>query len=1071
MVLSNIQIASEVRKQLFMKNFLLLISFILYLSENLQAQAFPNPATLSTGQGAPGTQDPLWVASPWFTSSPPNPIGLTYSPALINNNCAPGAWVSPNALPPPVNNGNWITGTDAPCTGITGYRYFRLTLNLPADCNGNSITTPGNYTLYLSGYVDNGISDVFVNGTSTGISGGNFNAGGQLNMTLVGPWVAGINYVDVLVYNGGGPYGLLLVANTTAMGAADGDHDGISDLDDLCPCVPGSLANGCPASITGDTIICRRESTTLTSTGIGTYLWSNGSTNASITVSPSSTSLYSVVVTTSSGFKDSSSINVTVNQLPIVAVSGDTLLCLGETATLTATGGGTYAWSTNSTANSITVTPSSTTNYKVVVTNSNSCKDTVIQSVTVSPKPLASFTFTNKCNGTSVPFNSTSTINTPGVITNWNWNFGDNTTGTGSTTSHTYSNPGNYNVTLFVNSGNSCVDSIVHQITVFNNPVVNFTHSDVCLGDSMHFINTSSVNSPDSISSYIWNFGDGVTSNLKTAAHDYVNAGTHSVTLVATTINGCSGAVTNPANVFDAPQSSFSFNNTCLSNAEIFTNTSVNPSLGTISNWSWDFGDNSSLNTTVESPSHLYSSPGNYQVTLITHSSNLGCADTFSSSITIFPMPVAKFVFNNVCLNQAINFTDSSTVSGGTISCAWNFGDGTSSNTTQNPNHAYSNYGTFMVSSIVTTNNGCKDSISKTVVVHPLPIADYSTTNVCKGSTTLFNDLSNIPTTDTIQLWKWNFGDGSAVNTNTNTTHLYTTAGSYPVQLWIASKFGCWDSITKTSTVNPNPLINFKSSDTIGCEPLCVTFLDLSTIFPGINVTQLWTLDAADNSTSTLENPSHCYNNDSIFAPISFNITLKVTSDSGCISTQTKNNYITVYPKPVTDFSVQPAITSIVNPVISITELSSGGSFWNWNFGDDDTTSIHNPTSHTYADTGTYVIRQIISTVYSCTDTAYQTITIEPDFLFYIPTAFTPNDDGVNDTFSGQGIFIKEYQMNIFDRWGNLIFRSDDINKPWDGTANHGSSVALQDAYVYAITVTDFGKRKHNYRGIVTLIR
>jgi gliding motility-associated-like protein len=1055
-----------------MKKIILFFIFIICLIGNIQSQTFPNPATLSTGQGALGSNDPLWIVTPWYTSVPPNPMGLTYIPALISNNCAPGAWVNPAALPPPINNGNWISGSDAPCTGISGYRYFRLTLNLPADCDGNSVTVAGNYILYFSGYVDNGISDVFINGNSTGISGGGFSNGSQLNMTLVGPWVAGINYVDVLVYNGGGPYGLLLVANTTAYAAADGDHDGVLDINDICPCVPGSLASGCPASIIGDTIVCKGQSTTLTATGTGTYLWSTGSTNSSITVAPATPTNYYVLVTTSSGFKDSSAIHVSVNLLPTISITGDTMFCNGEATTLTATGGGTYLWSTGSINNSINVSPSSTSNYKVVVTNTNSCKDSVTQRVTVFPKPVADFTFVNKCNGTGVPFTSTSTINVPGIITSWNWDFGDGATGTGSTASHIYGAVGNYNVKLIVNSSTSCADTVTHQITVFNNPVVDFTHTDVCFGDSLHFGNTSSVNLPDSISSYIWNFGDGSNpSSLHTAVHDYANAGAYNVTLIVTSTNGCSNAITHPVNVFDAPQAAFTFNNICLLTAGVFTNTSINPTMGAISNWSWDFGDGSPLNTSVDSPNHIYSTSGNYQVTLISHSTNLGCADTATHSITVSPMPVAKFGTNNVCLNQAMNLHDSSSVSSGAVtSWSWDFGDASVLNTLQNPNHTYSNYGTYAVSFISTTNNGCSDSITKSVVVHPLPLAQFSTANVCNGISTSFSDQSHIPITDTMQLWKWNFGDGSSINTNENSSHLYATAGSYTVQLWIASKFGCVDSITKTSVVNPNPTVNFKGDDTTGCEPLCVNFQNLSFVTGGTSAAWLWSF--GDGSpTITSQNSQHCYQNSSVFAPMLFNVVLTVTSDSGCATTVSKNNYITVYAKPNIDFTVSPSSTTIINPIISITDLTTGANFWNWNFGDGDTTLVSTTTSHTYADTGTYVMRLITSTIYNCIDTTYQTITIEPEFVFYIPTAFSPNDDGVNDTFSGKGILMKEYQMAIFDRWGNLVYQTDDMNKPWDGKVNHGNDLAKQDVYVYTIKVTDIKNKKHNYKGIVSLVK
>jgi len=1049
------------------------------LSGNLQAQLFPNPATLSTGQGAPGSLDPLWLVSPWYTTSPPNPMGLTYNPALINNNCAPGAWVNPASLPPPVNNGNWITGSDAPCSSNTndGYRYFRLTLNLPPDCNGNSVTTAGNYVLYFSGYADNTISDVFINGNSTGISGGNYSAGGQLNMTLIGPWVAGINYVDVLMYNfpaGGSanPYGLLLVANSTASSAADGDGDGVSDLNDQCPCQPGSLADGCPASIIGDTIICKGESTTLTATGIGTYLWNTGSTNVSITVNPIIPTSYYVLVTTSTNFKDSSAINVSVNSSPIVSITGDTLLCKGESTSLTASGGGTYVWNSGSTNASIMISPASTTNYKVVVTNANGCKDSLYESVTIFPKPIANFAFTNQCNGTAIPYNSISTINNPDIITSWNWDLGDGSILNGSNPSHTYSSPGNYNVTLIVNSNNACSDTTTKQVTVFNTPIAGFTHSDVCLGDSMHFTNTSSVILPASISNYVWNFADNSsTSSINDPTHFYANAGMYTVKLVTTTADGCSDTVSIPAKAFDSPGNAFIVSNSCLSDSATFANASISPTMGSIANWSWDFGDGSAINTTLWSPSHLFASAGNFLVTLITHSTNLGCPDTLQKIVTIYPMPIASFGFTNVCVNQAMNFNDLSIVSGGNIaSRIWNFGDGTSLSTVQNPNHVYASPGTFTVSLIVTTNNGCKDSISKSVVIHPMPAAHFSTSNVCDGNIVHYADLSNILNTDTIQSWTWNFGDNTPDINNANSSHLFASYGSYSVQLLVVSNFGCSDSVTKITVVNPNPVVNFKASKLLGCEPLCIGFQDSSSVATGSNIK--WEWDVGDgNAINNSPAFDHCYSNDSIFAANILTVILTVSSDSGCVSTLTKNNYITVYPNPNARFTVHPETTTITDPIISITDLSSGATSWNWNFGDLTTSAIHNPAPYTYADTGSYTITLITANQYGCIDTASETVIIEPDFVFYIPSAFTPNGDNINDNFSGKGIFISKYEMTIFDRWGNLIFLSDDINKPWDGKANHGTEIAEGDVYIYSINVIDFKKRKHVYKGIVTLIR
>jgi gliding motility-associated-like protein len=588
----------------------------------------------------------------------------------------------------------------------------------------------------------------------------------------------------------------------------------------------------------------------------------------------------------------------------------------------------------------------------------------------------------------------------------------------------------------------------------------------------MHFANISIVDPSTSITSYLWVFGDGsASSSLQNPVHKYTASGIYSVTLVATTADLCSDAANYSVKVFDPPPAIFTISNTCLFDSALITNASLNPLMGTLASWSWDFGDGSPLNSTTWSPAHLYSTPGNYQITLITVSSNLGCPDTLKDSVSVFPMPIAKFSYRDVCLNEEMNFYDSSIVSSSSIvGWSWNFGDNSSLNNLQNPSYTYANAGTYLVTFIVSTNNGCKDTISKSVVVHPLPVAQFSSSNVCDGTIVQYTDLSSIPSSDTILSWQWNFGDLSPLNSNASSTHLYGGPGSYTVKLLIHSSFGCSDSIVKISVVNPNPYVVFQGNDTNGCEPLCISFQDNSTIVTGGNVSWLWNFGDG-GSTSTIQNTEHCYTSDSVFAPTLLTVSLKITSDSGCATSVTKNNYITVYPNPIANFTVQPEVTTIIDPVISIVDASIGTNFWNWNFGDQDTVSLHNPLPHTYADTGSYIITLITSTIYNCLDTTSQTIIIEPDFVFYIPNSFTPNDDGVNDSFSGKGIFIRKYEMRIFDRWGNLIFVSDDINKEWDGKANHGNEIAEGDVYIYSINITDFKKGKHSYKGIVTIIR
>jgi gliding motility-associated-like protein len=747
-------------------------------------------------------------------------------------------------------------------------------------------------------------------------------------------------------------------------------------------------------------------------------------------------------------------------------------------ATVKATGGKPpylYYWNTTPIQTGATAMGLSAGIYLATVVDADTCKDTLSIVITHQPKPIADFRYTKVCNGNPTQFTDTS-LTAAGTINSWAWDFGDGSTvNTNQNPSHIYASAGNYTVTLIAHNNFECADTITKSVKVYYNPVADFTFSNVCFKDSMYFNNTSSVDISTSIGSYLWSFGDGSSSSsLKNPSHDYASAATFLVTLLVTTIDGCTDVKNSSVKVFDPPISAFTASNTCLLDSARTTNASLNPAVGTIANWSWNFGDGSPLNSTLWNPSHLYATPGNYQITLITHSSNLGCPDTLTDSIHVFPMPLADFGFTNICLNRAMNFNDLSNVSSGSVTAwAWDFGDATPLNTAQNPSHIYTAAGSYVVTLIVTTNNGCKDTVTKNVIVHPLPSVLFSTSNVCLGSVTNFINTSSIPANpanDIIQSWIWNYADVSPIGTNQNPSHTYSVIGSYVVKLIAVSNFGCSDSVIETAVVNPNPVVGFTANDTVGCEPLCVTFQNNSSIATGGNAHFLWDLGDG-NLINNSQDLVHCYSNDSVFAPNFFTVTLTVTSDSGCVTIKSKNNYITVYPKPNASFTVQPQTATITNPVVSITDLSTGANFWSWNFGNHDTTSIHKPNPQTYADTGTYIITLITSTLFSCIDTAYQTVIIEPDFMFYIPNAFTPDGDGLNDTFTGKGIFIKEFEMSIFDRWGNLVYQTDDINKPWDGRANHGSEIAQRDVYVYVVKVTDFKNGKHTYKGTVTLVR
>ena len=290
----------------------------------------------------------------------------------------------------------------------------------------------------------------------------------------------------------------------------------------------------------------------------------------------------------------------------------------------------------------------------------------------------------------------------------------------------------------------------------------------------------------------------------------------------------------------------------------------------------------------------------------------------------------------------------------------------------------------------------------------------------------------------------------------------------YNVSLLVTSDHGCTGTIVKPITVYPTPVAQFTTTDTSGCGLICTQFIDTSIPLGGTVSDWLW--DFGDGSPAGVNSSmEHCYT-----VPGAYTISLSITTSNGCTSTETKPNFLNVYPFPVAAFNYSPQPVVSDAPDVYFNNLSVGSSSWLWNFDDkNDTITSHLqfPT-HSYSDTGNYCPKLIVQNIHSCFDTVIHCLEITPEFTFYIPNSFTPDTpDGLNDQFTGFGTFISKYDMYIFDRWGNMIFYTDDIKKGWDGRANHGAEIAQQDVYVYLVELKDLKGNKHTYRGTVTLIR
>jgi gliding motility-associated-like protein len=206
-------------------------------------------------------------------------------------------------------------------------------------------------------------------------------------------------------------------------------------------------------------------------------------------------------------------------------------------------------------------------------------------------------------------------------------------------------------------------------------------------------------------------------------------------------------------------------------------------------------------------------------------------------------------------------------------------------------------------------------------------------------------------------------------------------------------------------------------------------------------------------------------------------VTLTTTSNNGCVQTQVFPNMIEIYPEPTASFTATPMITTVSQTHIDFTDLSLGNPVaWHWNFATgypQDTSNLQNPGfTYTQEYGANYDVVLTVTNQYGCTDDTTLEIIVQPEFTFYIPNAFTPNGDGVNDVFFGQGIGIAKYEMWIFDRWGNLIFTSTDMLQPWDGTVQGaGGDLCQIDTYVWKVKITDVFEKRHEYIGSVSLIR
>jgi gliding motility-associated-like protein len=361
------------------------------------------------------------------------------------------------------------------------------------------------------------------------------------------------------------------------------------------------------------------------------------------------------------------------------------------------------------------------------------------------------------------------------------------------------------------------------------------------------------------------------------------------------------------------------------------------------------------------------------------------------------------------------------------------------------------------------------------ITIEQLPTANAGSTQfVCAGSgITLAGAIGGSATSGT-----WSGGNGTYSPDNTTLNAVYTASpaefAAGTVTLTLTTNDPAGSCSFSTSTVNfkfyENPVVNFTIDTSTGCPILCSNFTDATTAGVGFTISN-WNWNFGDGGAgSNLQNPSHCFLTSGYY-----DITLTATSSNGCVSSLTKSNFVEVFNIPVAAFTTTPDPASLLDPAINFNDQSSSDvNYWSWDFGDSTTLApnISDPV-HGYPNQvpGTYLTTLIVQNSDGCYDTVSHQVVIGPAFTFFMPTAFSPNANGINDHFFGSGIGITKYDMWIFDRWGDMIFHGKDLTDKWNGKANSGSDDSQIDVYVWKVELTDVFNKKHNFIGTVTLVK
>lgn len=396
----------------------------------------------------------------------------------------------------------------------------------------------------------------------------------------------------------------------------------------------------------------------------------------------------------------------------------------------------------------------------------------------------------------------------------------------------------------------------------------------------------------------------------------------------------------------------------------------------------------------------------------------------------------------------------------------WNFeiqGD-TVGYTVWEPTITFPDTGRYNGALFLNEGSECGDTAYVTINIQPNLEADFEFNyDTCRSGPVGFVDLS-VSEGKGVTKWFWDFG-GQGSSDEVNPDFLFADPGIYPIQLRVEDGEGCNSIVEKSISWFPAPsLVVVEPNRFENCLPANVAFNNLSQpIDESYNI--LW--DFGDGGSSSQISPTHLY--DEVGR---FNVSVRIVSPIGCEVVQSWPDWIDVFPSPFADFSFTPDQPSNFQPFVQFRDESEGATNWEWSVDKLAFARDQDP-SYNFPDTGIYEIQLIVQNEFECPDTAVQILDVEPQIRYFIPNAFTPNGDAVNDIFKGKGVFegLENFNFQIFNRWGEMVYETTSPDDSWNGRKFNTGQKSPEGVYVYVISFDGPRGKSHQFEGFATLLR